>query len=369
MGTVTTRLSLPVRASYSCEILIRKGSLGNVRSFVERIFENKPSSIVIITDSNVGKLYGDQVKRDLSNIAPTHVISIKAGERSKTIEEASNLLSKLASLNLDRNGIIIALGGGVVGDLAGFVASIYKRGVAYFQVPTTLLAQVDSSIGGKTGVDTEWGKNQIGTFYHPIGVLIDPSILKSLPESELINGVGEVVKYSVIASRKLFEHLSGSKLNLQELTDLIPQCCAIKVNIVSRDPTEDNMRSILNYGHTIGHVLEASSRYSLSHGKSVILGMLAEGWISRELDFFKEDDYERQQELLQGLGVSTEHLKLKGKELVSLALADKKSSSGLIKMSLPEKIGKMHKTKTGSYRIPVSTQLFEHSLKYLNNLS
>lgn len=344
--------------------------LRKTRARVKSLIEDWPSSIVIITDSNVGIEYGDLVREDLSKIARTCIVSFKAGESSKTLESAATLLSKLAALDLDRKGVVISLGGGVVGDLTGFVASVFKRGITYFQIPTTLLAQVDSSIGGKTGVDAKWGKNQIGTFYHPRGVLIDPLALKTLPESELINGVGEIVKYSVIANEKMFDQLSRSRLDSgEELGKFISECCAIKVNIISKDPNEKNLRSILNYGHTVGHAVEAASGYSLSHGKSVIIGMLAEGWIARQLGFFKQDDYERQQALLRSLDISSYHLNLDEKKLLALALADKKSSSGVIRMSLPERIGRMRVTKDGSYRIPVSTKLFSRSLRYLRNIS
>ncbi len=365
MGTV--RLSLTTKgSSAACEILIKEELLSRLRASIESLLEDEVSSIVVITDSNVRKIYGNQLRRDLSKLAKTHLVSFKAGESSKTLETATILLSKLAALDLDRKGIVVSLGGGVVGDLAGFVASVYKRGIKYFQVPTTLLAQVDSSIGGKTGVDSEWGKNQIGTFYYPRGVLIDPLALKTLPNSELINGLGEIIKYSVIANRRMFERLAKSRLDSAEvLSRFIPECCAIKVGVVSKDPSEQNLRSVLNYGHTVGHALEAESNYSLSHGKSIVLGMLAEGWISRQLGSFNQDDYEEQQALIQSLGVSADLPNLDENKLVRLALADKKSSSGVIRMSLPERIGKMHTTKSGSFRIPVSTELFKRSLRYL----
>ncbi len=371
MGMGTFRLSLRLQESSTpCEILIQEGLLRKTRACIEPLLEDIPSSVVIITDSNVGKQYGEQVRHDFSKIARTNILSFKAGENSKTLQSAAILLSKLASLDLDRKGVIISLGGGVVGDLAGFVASVFKRGITFFQIPTTLLAQVDSSIGGKTGVDAKWGKNQIGAFYHPRGVLIDPLALKSLPETELINGVGEIIKYSVIANKKMFDRLSRSRLDSgEDLGKFIPECCAIKVSIVSKDPMERNLRSILNYGHTLGHAVEAASDYSLSHGKSVIMGMLAEGWIARELGFFEKDDYERQQAMLLGLDLSPDHLNLDEKKLLALALADKKSSSGVIRMSLPEKIGKMHITKDWSYRIPVPAKLFSRSLRYLRNVT
>ena len=225
------------------------------------------------------------MKTTLSAVFPKiSLIEVPAGERSKTLGTASFICDRLAKIGADRKTSLIALGGGVVGDLTGFVASIYKRGIVSFQVPTTLLAQVDSSIGGKTGVDTDWGKNQIGTFYQPAAVFIDPLALSTLPSSEVINGAAEIVKSSIVASREMFDRLSRMHdiLSVEELEPFIPSTCRIKAEVVSKDEKEENLRSILNFGHTVGHAIESASDYSLSHGRSIILGMLAEAWIARQ---------------------------------------------------------------------------------------
>lgn len=369
MEAAPVRLSLKSGGSLSlCDILIEEGVLGRISSNLESLLEGTPSSIAIITDSNLRKKYGENLRRELSKYSKTYLISFNAGERHKTFATAVMLLTRLASLKVDRKGLIISLGGGVVGDLAGFVSSIYKRGIIYFQVPTTLLAQVDSSIGGKTGVDASWGKNQIGTFYHPRGVFIDPLSLVTLPKAELINGLGEMIKYSVIASRRLFDRLANTDMDSpKELKQFIPECCRIKVGVVSRDEKEENLRSILNYGHTVGHAIEAASDYSLAHGKSVILGMLAEAWIAKELGLFGKNDFEKQEVLLKSFKLKGNLLRLDKKKLLAYALADKKSSSGVIRMSLPEKIGKMHRTESGSYKIPVPSELFKRSIDYLKS--
>ena len=366
MEAAPVRLSLKSGGSLFCDILIEEGVMGRIRANLESLLEGTPSSMMIITDSNVRKKYGENLRRELSKYAKTDLVSFNAGERHKTFATAVMLLSRLASLKVDRKGLIICLGGGVVGDLAGFVSSIYKRGITYFQVPTTLLAQVDSSIGGKTGVDASWGKNQVGTFYHPRGVFIDTLSLETLPKAELINGLGEMIKYSVIANRRLFDMLARTDMDSpEELKQFIPECCTIKVGVVSRDEKEENLRSILNYGHTVGHAIEAASDYSLAHGKSVILGMLAEAWIAKELGLFGKNEFEKQEALLRSFKLKRNSSRLDKRKLLAYALADKKSSSGVIRMSLPEKIGKMHMTESGSYKIPVSEELFKGSIDYL----
>ncbi len=285
----------------SCTILVERGLLAKLDQKLPNFLTDTKNGVAIVTDSNVARILGSRIKTTLSTVFPrVSLIEVPPGEKSKTLRTASLICDRLAKIGADRKTSLVALGGGVVGDLTGFVASIYKRGIVSFQVPTTLLAQVDSSIGGKTGVDTEWGKNQIGTFYQPAGVFIDPLALSTLPSSEVINGAAEIVKSSIVASREMFDRLSHVRdiLSIAELEPLIPATCRIKAGIVSRDEKEENLRSILNFGHTVGHAIESASNYSLSHGRSIILGMLAEAWIARQLELFESDDYERCVELL-----------------------------------------------------------------------
>jgi 3-dehydroquinate synthase len=360
-----TRISFtPKQSTSPCDILIGEGIFPEIRSSLESMIET-PSSITIITDSNLKK-YAKGLRKDLSKYAKTNIVSFRAGERQKSFQTAVELLSKFAALGVDRKGIVFCLGGGVVGDLGGFVSSIYKRGITYFHVPTSLLAQVDSCIGGKTGIDMDFGKNQVGTFFQPRGVFIDPNFIDSLPKVELVNGIAEMVKSSIIASKRLFERLKRSDFDsIDELKRFIADCCKIKSKIVSADEKEDNLRSILNYGHTVGHALEASSNYSLSHGRSVILGMQAEGWIAKELGIFAKEDFVQQEEMLKKFERNGDSIRPRKKELLKYALMDKKSSSGIIRMSLPEKIGKMHRTKSGNYLVPVSEKLFLGSISRL----
>jgi 3-dehydroquinate synthase len=257
------------------------------------------SSIAIVTDDIVAKLYSQNLVERLSGFGKIHLLTIPHGERSKNLATVEKVTKAMSNFGLDRKSLILALGGGVVGDLTGFIASIYKRGIKYFQVPTTLLAQVDSSIGGKSGIDTIWGKNQLGAFYQPTAIFIDKSTLDSLPENEVVNGLGEMVKSGIIADRNLFSAIENSdEYSIAKLKPLIEGTCKIKAKIVGTDERESNLRNVLNYGHTVGHALESSSGYRLSHGKSVILGMACEGWIAQELGIFGHGDYDRQEEVL-----------------------------------------------------------------------
>jgi 3-dehydroquinate synthase len=366
--------NIKIKNSFNREIVIEEGLFFAKKRIISRLLHSllntKSSSFVIITDTTVRKLYGTRVLRELSKIAETHLIAIPPGERSKTMEMCMKVLADLAKLGFDRDGVLILLGGGVVGDLGGFVASIYKRGVTYVQVPTTLLAQIDSSIGGKTGLDTNWGKNQIGIINQPEGVLIDPTFLRTLPHQEILNGIGEMVKYGVISDAKLFGELE--KTDIQSHSDLnkfIEPCARIKARIVSEDPNEQNLRSILNYGHTVGHALEAASNYSISHGIAILYGMLCEGWIAHKLGFFATRDFERQEALINKFltGDNIAHvLRVRSDKIAHYALTDKKNVRRKIMMSLPQKIGKMHQTKEGDFKTSVPFNLLKPSIAYAN---
>ena len=356
----------------SYDILIREGALselgdGSLPPHTER------SSYLIVTDSHVAKLYGKMVRSGLERLGrKVEMVSFPAGEANKNIETASTIASELSKLGADRESVILALGGGVVGDLAGFVASIYKRGIGYAQLPTTLLAQVDSSIGGKTGVDARWGKNQLGTFYQPLRVVTDPNTLKTLPHSEIVNGVAEMVKCAIVADREMFERISSLDGFDSIPVELIVAACRIKAEVVSEDEKELNLRAILNYGHTVGHAIESSSNYRLSHGVCVILGMLAEGWIALQMGILREKDFVKQSELLLRVytefGVEVRRSLDEKETLLRYAFADKKATTSSIRMSLPERLGRMHVTKEGSYKIPVSEANFKRSIDHLREI-
>ncbi len=352
------------------EIQIRDGILADLP--VEEPSFSNASSLFVVTDSNVVRLYGKKVRDALSELSRrVELVSFPAGEAHKTIETAFRIASELSNLGADRSSVVVALGGGVVGDLAGFVASIYKRGIDYLQFPTTLLAQVDSSIGGKTGVNTAWGKNQIGTFHQPGVVIIDPQSLQTLPYQEMINGLAEIIKCAIISDREMFSQISRTdKIGPEILKGLIFKTCKIKAEVVSIDERESNLRAVLNFGHTIGHAIEGSSDYKLSHGKCVILGMIAESWIGLQMGILQKDDYEKQSELLRRVyrRFAVETLALNKGILLEFAMADKKSTASSIKMSLPSELGKMYTTEEGSYTIPVSKDIFNASIDHLREV-
>ena len=372
-ATVRVDLSRGV-GDRSYDVLIREGVLEELGAGSLRLPDAE--SYYVVTDSNVARLYGGRLRNGLSGQRRGRVelLSFRAGEARKNVGTAWALASRLGALGAERGSVILALGGGVVGDVAGFVASVYKRGIGYVQIPTTLLAQVDSSIGGKPGVAAPWGKNQLGTFHQPLAVITDPTVLGTLPRREWINGLAEIVKCAVIADEGMFERISSLPAGFDGSSgipvELIVGACRVKAGVVSRDERELDLRSILNYGHTVGHALESSSGYRLSHGACVILGMLAEGWIASQMGVFREADYEKQTELLlriwKGAGVTGLRPVLSNKKrLLRFALADKKTTSSSLRMSLPERLGRMHTTKEGRHKIPVSDEAFVRSIDYL----
>ncbi len=329
------------------------------------------SSYFIVTDSNVAKRWGRKLEDGLTGSGrKAGLVVFPAGEKSKGLDTAGLVASELNRLEAERGSLLLALGGGVVGDLTGFVASIYKRGVDYVQVPTTLLAQVDSSIGGKTGVDTEWGKNQLGTFHQPRGVFADPLVLSTLPPLEMLNGLAEIVKCAIIADRKMFDQLSGlGRFDSGVPRGFIVRTCQIKARVVSRDERDANLRAILNFGHTVGHAIESSSGYRLSHGACVILGMIAESRVAAGMGILHKEDFELIQDLLMRIAVTSgvRPPKLDTPLLLRLAAADKKSTASSLRMSLVSRVGAAYADRDGSYKVPVSKQSFKESIDYLRS--
>ncbi len=304
----------------------------------------------IITDSIVGKKYARPAFESLvlAGFEPLLII-IPAGEKSKRVSVVEKCFDRLAAHRLERKSFIVALGGGVVGDLAGFVAATYLRGIPFVQVPTTLLAQVDSSVGGKTGVNLQAGKNLVGAFYQPQLVLCDLDALKTLPNREYVSGLAEVIKYGVIYDAILFAQLERQlpKLLQREaatLAAVIARCCEIKANIVGQDETESDLRAILNFGHTIGHAIENSSGYGkFLHGEAIAIGQVAAAKLSQTILGLPSADAERIEQLFVAAGLPV-RIKLNGKRREKLFAAmrlDKKVSGGEIKFVLAEKIGKV----------------------------
>lgn len=299
----------------------------------------------LISDEQVGELYAPKVKVILeANSIQTELLMIPPGEEHKSLATASRLFDGLIAGRFDRHATLIALGGGVVGDIAGFVAATYLRGLPWVQVPTTLLAQVDSSVGGKTGVNHPLGKNLIGAFYQPRFVLIDPETLKTLLPREFHAGLGEVVKHALIQDGELFAILERELGRLvakdqKLLEETVAACCWIKANIVSQDEREAGLRQVLNFGHTIGHALEAATDYRvLRHGEAVIWGMLAAAWLSQSRDLLPQSEYERIKGLLFRLP-RAELPPLKPQDVLKRVYHDKKVLGGRVNFVLLARIG------------------------------
>jgi 3-dehydroquinate synthase len=263
----------------------------------------------VVTDSRVSQFHGERVVGILSRMGlVVEKIEFPAGEASKNIQTCISVSEQLVERGADRTSALIALGGGVVGDVTGLVASIFMRGIPYVQVPTTLLAQVDSSIGGKTGVDVPSAKNMLGTFYQPKAVFIDIDFLETLPSREFTNGLAEIVKYGIIEDPDLLEDLQSGiealhKRDKRFLETIIARSCRIKKAIVEIDETERGLRRILNFGHTVGHALEAESSYALSHGEAVAQGMTAATVLSERLGYLSAEDREHVLSIIRHMGL------------------------------------------------------------------
>ena len=304
----------------------------------------------IITDKNVGKFHSKTVFDALAKAGffPA-LITVPAGEAAKSLRTVQSCYDQLAAQRLERKSFIVALGGGVVGDLAGFVAATYLRGIAFVQAPTTLLAQVDSSVGGKTGVNLRAGKNLVGAFYQPRLVLCDLDTLKTLPQREFRAGLAEVVKYGIIRDARFFALLEKQlpailKRDRQTLEPVIARCCQIKAEVVSRDETEGDVRAILNFGHTIGHAIEKSAGYGkLLHGEAISVGQAAAAILSRKFSGLPGVDAERIADLLRraGLPVRIHLTPAQRQKAFSAMRLDKKVSEGEIKFVLAKKIGRV----------------------------
>ncbi len=265
---------------------------------------NLPERIFVILDANVNFIFGKKIIRVLKSTSDKiHFLVITASEKSKSFEEAEKIFSSLYKKKFGRDTLVIAIGGGTIGDLAGFVASTYMRGVPIIHIPTTLLSMVDSSIGGKTGVNFKGAKNLVGTFYPPAFVIIDTSFLKSLPRKELISGYGEVIKYSYLTDKDFYSELlthyhSLDKRNLNFIGEMIYQCVKIKSAVVSEDEFEKSgLRKILNLGHTFAHAYESVSGYKISHGQAVLIGILISLHLSYQLGLISQKQFAKMIEL------------------------------------------------------------------------
>jgi 3-dehydroquinate synthase len=332
----------------SYEIHIGSGLLD--RLGVDCARESLGRRCAVISDSNVAPKYSRQVQRALAKAGfESLLITFPAGEATKSLKSVKNAYDQLAEHRLERKSFVVALGGGVVGDLAGFIAATYLRGIPFIQVPTTLLAQVDSSVGGKVGVNLPAGKNLVGSFHQPRFVRCDLRTLRTLPEREFRSGLAEVIKYGIIYDAKFFSRLEDDLPRIlrrenKSLTSVIARCCAIKAEIVSQDETESGLRAVLNFGHTIGHAIEALFGYgTFLHGEAISIGQVAAAEISAQVLNFPVKDVARIRNLFQRAGLPTS-LKLptiQRKKLLAAMSLDKKVSGGEVKFVLAQQIGRV----------------------------
>lgn len=337
------------------ELLVKENNIPIYKILLEQDFERLKDEllalgygqrkVLIVTETNVAPLYLDTVKEELQNVfSEVHSFIFEAGEKQKHLETVSSIYTKLIQYQFDRKDLLIALGGGVTGDLTGFAAATYLRGVAFVQVPTTLLSQVDSSIGGKTGVDYLNYKNMVGAFYQPKLVYINISTLNTLPDEEFYSGLGEVIKHGLIKDKNYFEWIENNKelINQREhntLVHLIYQSCCIKGNVVEKDPKEQGERALLNFGHTLGHAIEKLANFSIPHGDCVVIGAKLATYISWKKDLLSDEEYQRSIHLLNAFPFHILPKEMDCQKIIEATKLDKKMEQGAIKFILLNEIG------------------------------
>jgi 3-dehydroquinate synthase len=371
MINLNLKLDKSIDDSYS--IIIGNGIIKGILHQKAKVIN--PSSAAFISDSNISFIYRDLI-RSFKPGFPVCSLSYRPGEKSKNVKILMKLFRGLVKNKLDRKSLILAFGGGVTGDMAGFLASIYLRGIAFIQIPTSLLAMVDSSIGGKTGLDTGEGKNLIGRFYQPRAVIIDTDFLATLPASEFINGIAEVIKYSLIKDHQYFKFISDNRneilsLDPAILLKLIETSCRIKASVVEADEYEASLRKVLNFGHTIGHAIERASGYSIPHGYAVAIGMIIEARISCGRNLLEPADLDKATELIKSYGLlryAGRIRKMSSRFIYYNAKTDKKNESDQVRVIMLRSIGRAY-NEGDNYAFPVSENEIKAGLEYLCDLT
>jgi len=306
--------------------------------------------LCIISDTNVSPIYSDSVKKELGKIfSEVYICTFKAGEKSKTLDTIKTFYDFLLENKLDRKSVIAGLGGGVVGDMAGFAAATFMRGIDFIQIPTTLLSQVDSSVGGKVGVDYGPYKNTVGAFYQPKFVYINTTTLNTLPKREFSAGMAEVIKYGIITSESFYEYIKANRDKIKigdkgYLKRIISKCCEMKAEVVNKDELDTGFRETLNYGHTIGHSVEGLKEYELIHGECVSIGMVAVMDISLKRGWVKAHEVKEFKELLQYFDLPVCVNGLDSNDVYSQLFHDKKVSDNKLKFVIADKIGSTVRT-------------------------
>lgn len=326
----------------SYNIVIEKGMLSRIGEEIKKLYNGE--KVFIITDENVNKYYGSKVEESLQSVGfNTRKLVLKAGEETKSFNTLPTIYNELLDFKLTRKELIITLGGGVIGDLGGFAASSFLRGVPFIQVPTSLLAQVDSSVGGKVAVDLEKGKNLVGSFYQPKAVFIDPEVLNTLPEKFYKDGMGEVIKYGCIKDKELFDKLALLKNRdevMNHIEDIVYTCCNIKRVVVEKDEKDLGERMLLNFGHTLGHAIETFYNYKgYSHGEAVAVGMYNITLKSEELGITEKGTAEKIKDILVNYGLPYEMKVDDNEAIVNTIALDKKNLGSVLKVILLNSIG------------------------------
>lgn len=341
-------VEIPVNET-SYTLKIEKQLLNKAGKEIAQIFNG--SKIMVVTDETVHGYYGETVLNQLKAVGyDVQCIVLPPGEQTKTFSSMPDIYSQLIESGLTRSDLIIALGGGVVGDITGFAAATYLRGISFVQIPTTLLAQVDSSVGGKVGVDLPEGKNLVGAFYHPALVMIDPLVLATLTDESFADGMAEVIKYGCIKDQSFFTHLaecSSRSEVMEQIEWVIETCCTIKKEVVQADEKDTSERMLLNFGHTLGHAIEAYYNYEMySHGQGVAIGMVELSKIAEEKSLTKSGTTEKIISILEKYHLPTQLVEPKDyTEILSYIKKDKKNFEGSLNVIILDKIGKAQKYK------------------------
>lgn len=339
-------------------VTVREDGRFSYHIFIEKSFKKLPArfeeleakqrKVCIVADSNVAPLYLEEVKELLAPCCQqVEEYRIPAGEENKTLDTVRGLYEHLILKGFDRHDILAALGGGVTGDLTGYAAATYLRGIRFVQIPTTLLSQIDSSIGGKTGVDFDRYKNMVGAFHQPALVYINISVLSTLPEEQFASGMAELLKSGLIRDADFYEWTIEHMGEIEErdpdtLRSMVEKCCQIKRAVVEKDPTEKGERAILNFGHTIGHAIEKLKNFDLLHGQCVSLGMVAAAYISWKRGYLDEDEFYEIRDMNVGFGLPITFDGLRSEDIVAATKKDKKMNAGKIRFILLKKIGKAY---------------------------
>ncbi|MDN3508752.1 MAG: 3-dehydroquinate synthase [Candidatus Neptunochlamydia sp.] len=350
-------------------IYFEKDLLSN-EAFI-KLLQKHSGRFTLVADEKVASLYGKPFltfmkRQDFE----CHLVTFQGGEKSKTRKTKEEIENQLLAQKLGRDTLLIVMGGGVTTDIGGFVASTYLRGVPYISVPTSLLAMVDASIGGKTGVNVKGGKNMIGSIYSPLAIFMDFSMLSTLPDSEILCGSAEILKAGLIADKHLFEELEEKighwkERNLDFLKRLISQSVKIKKKVIERDLKESGERHILNFGHTIGHAIEALEGYTLSHGEAVAIGMVVEAFIAHKMQTLTESDFNAIYQLVRKMGFTLEiSEKATTATMKERMMRDKKAKEATPRFVILDGIGKVHRFK-GSYCSTLDSEILDEALGWM----